>query len=72
MSRGKTETVAYEDSKGRAIRKGPYSLEALSFSQGHLNGVLNPRIGQLQNQSKASGTLGAHSASQRACHVIKI
>jgi hypothetical protein len=29
-------TVAHDDSKGRAIRKGPYSLEALSLPQDHL------------------------------------
>jgi hypothetical protein len=29
-------TVAHDDSKGRAIMHGPYSLEALSLPQGHL------------------------------------
>jgi hypothetical protein len=33
-------------SKGRAIRRSPYSLEALSLSQGQLNGVLTPRVRQ--------------------------
>jgi hypothetical protein len=28
--------VAHDDSKGRAIRQGPYSLEALSLAQDHL------------------------------------
>jgi hypothetical protein len=34
-------------SKGLTIRKGPYFLQALSLSQGHLNGVLTPRVGEL-------------------------
>jgi hypothetical protein len=29
-------TVAHDDSKGRTIRQGPYSLEALSLPQDHL------------------------------------
>jgi hypothetical protein len=29
-------TVTHDDSKGHAIRQGPYSLEALSLSQGRL------------------------------------
>jgi hypothetical protein len=29
-------TVAHDDSKGHAIRQGPYSLEALSLPQDHL------------------------------------
>jgi hypothetical protein len=29
-------TVAHDDSMGRAIRQGPYSLESLSLPQDHL------------------------------------
>jgi hypothetical protein len=29
-------TIAHDDSKGCAIRKGPYSLEALTLPQDHL------------------------------------
>jgi hypothetical protein len=36
MPWGQTTTVAHDDSKGRAIRRGPYSLEALSLPQVHL------------------------------------
>jgi hypothetical protein len=36
MLRGQTATVARDDSKGHAIRWGPYSLEALSLPQVHL------------------------------------
>jgi hypothetical protein len=36
MSQGQTATVARDDSKGHAIRRGPYSLEALSLPQVHL------------------------------------
>jgi hypothetical protein len=39
-------------SKGRAIRQGPYSLESLSLSQGHPNGVLTPGLGQLPKPVK--------------------
>jgi hypothetical protein len=39
-------------SKGCAIRQGPYSLEALSLSQGRLNGVLTPGVGQLPKPVK--------------------
>jgi hypothetical protein len=39
-------------SKGHTIRQGPYSLEHLSLSQGHLNGVLTPWVGQLQKSVK--------------------
>jgi hypothetical protein len=34
-------------SKGHTIRQCPYSSEFLSLSQGQLNGVLTPRVGQL-------------------------
>jgi hypothetical protein len=46
-------------SKERAIRQSPYSLEALSLSQGRPSGVLTPRVDNFQNKSKVSGTLGA-------------
>jgi hypothetical protein len=36
MPRGQTVTVAHDDSKGGAIRQGPYSLESLSLPQVHL------------------------------------
>jgi hypothetical protein len=36
MLRGKTAIVAHDDSKGHAIRRGPYSLESLSLPQVHL------------------------------------
>jgi hypothetical protein len=36
MPRGQTVTIARDDFKGRAIRQGPYSLEALSLPQVHL------------------------------------
>jgi hypothetical protein len=29
-------TVTHDDSKGHAIRQGPYSLEALSLPHGHM------------------------------------
>jgi hypothetical protein len=35
-----------------AIRQSPYSLESLSLSQGRLNGVLTPRVGQLPKPVK--------------------
>jgi hypothetical protein len=36
MPRGHTMTFTHDDSKGNAIREGPYSLEALSLAQDHL------------------------------------
>jgi hypothetical protein len=36
MPRGKTAIVSHDDSKGRAIRQGPYSLEALNLPQVYL------------------------------------
>jgi hypothetical protein len=39
-------------SKGCAIRQNPYSLEALSLSQGRLSGVLTPRVDKLPKQVK--------------------
>ena len=46
--------------KGHAIRRSPYSLEALSLSQGLPSGVLTPRVRQTSKTSQnVSGTLGA-------------
>jgi hypothetical protein len=57
-------TVAHDDSKGRAIRQGPYSLEALSLPQDHLARVLTPGVFDVyQVSQEASGTLGARGAS---------
>jgi hypothetical protein len=36
MPWGKTMIVAHDDSKGCAIRQGPYSIEALSLPQDHM------------------------------------
>jgi hypothetical protein len=36
MPWGQTATVAHDDSKGRAIRRGPYSLEPLVSHKIHL------------------------------------
>jgi hypothetical protein len=39
-------------SKGNATKQGPYSLEALSISQGFSNGVLTPGVRQLPKPVK--------------------
>jgi hypothetical protein len=52
MSWGQTETISHKDSKGRAIRRSPYSLESLSLSQSRSNKVLTPRVGQLPKPVK--------------------
>jgi hypothetical protein len=39
-------------SKGCTIRKGPYSLEVVSLSQGRSNGVLTSGVGQLPKPAK--------------------
>jgi hypothetical protein len=55
--------VAHDDSKGHTIRQGPYSLEALSLPQGHLTSIDSRGLTSTKISQKASGTLGARSAS---------
>jgi hypothetical protein len=56
-------TVTHDDSKGCAIRQGPYSLEALSLPQGHLTSIDSKGLTSTKISQKVSGTLGARSAS---------
>jgi hypothetical protein len=56
-------TVAHDDSKGHAIRQGPYSLEALSLPQDHLASIDSRGLTSTKFSQEASGTLGARSAS---------
>jgi hypothetical protein len=56
-------TVSHDDSKGHTIRRGPYSLEALSLPQDHLAVLTLGVFYVYQVSQEASGTLGARSAS---------
>jgi hypothetical protein len=63
--------ISHNDSKGRAIRHGPYFLEVVSVAQDHPRSVDSRGLMSTKFSQEKSATLGARSASSRACHTNK-